>query len=96
MLEDSQHHSSESGEENLDANLETANDANYCENDNKMNVENIETNGIQDSLAESNEGDVDVKFNSNIVSWLLLFITQTNSICWPDIILNLFVNPSDV
>lgn len=79
MLENSQHHSSESDENSLGENLETSNDAKYCENDTETIVENTEINGIQDSLAESNEGDVDVdvEVNSNIVSWHLLFIAQT-------------------
>lgn len=74
MLEQSQHHSSESESENSD-NLETANNAEYCENDTKTIDENTETNGVQYTLTESNEGNV--KVNSNNVSWHLLFIIQT-------------------
>lgn len=70
MLEQSQHRSNESESEKSD-NLETANNAEYCENDTKPIDENTaETNGVQYSLTESNGGNVEV--NSNNVSWQLL------------------------
>lgn len=66
MLEDYQHHSSESDENS--ENLETANGTDYFDNETNNIGENTETesDGVRNSLTESNEGDVEV--NSNIVS----------------------------